>query len=165
VHSAPVSARHAGGEAITSYLTSSWRIIMKVANVMTSNVRVVSPAQTIREAAELMFKENIGALPVGEQDRLVGMITDRDIAIRGIGQGRGPDTKVHEVMSKEIKYCFEDEDLDHVSKNMADIQMRRLPVMNREKRLVGILSLGDLATKRAGAQAGRALHGISQPAH
>ena len=138
---------------------------MKVANVMTSNVRVVSPTQTIREAAELMFKENIGALPVGEQDRLVGMITDRDIAIRGIGQGKGPDTKVHEVMSKEIKYCFEDEDLDHVSKNMADVQMRRLPVMNREKRLVGILSLGDLATKRARAQAERALHGISQPAH
>ena len=103
-------------------------------------------------------------VPVADHDHLVGMVTDRDIAIRGVALGKGPGAKVKEVMSEQVKYCFEDEDLDHVSKNMASIQMRRLPVMNRDKRLVGIVSLGDLAvTNRARAQAEQALHGVSQP--
>jgi CBS domain-containing protein len=126
--------------------------------------RIPRPRQTLREAAKMMFDEDIGAVPVAAQDRLVGMVTDRDIAIRGIARGKGPKTKVRDVMTEQVKYCFDDEDLDHVSKNMASLQMRRLPVMNRDKRLVGIVSLGDLAvTNQSRAQAEQALHGISQP--
>jgi CBS domain-containing protein len=110
-----------------------------------------------------MSEHDIGALPVGKDDRLVGMITDRDIAIRGVAEGKGPDVKVREIMSEQVKYCFEDDDLDELCANMADIQMRRLPVLNHDKRLVGIVSLGDLAVKHASAQAGKALEGISQP--
>ena len=103
-----------------------------------------------------------GVLPVGEKDHLVGMITDRDIAIRGIGQGKGPDAKVRDVMTEDVKYCFEDQDLKEVTRNMADIQVRRLPVLNRDKRL-GILSLGDIAISADGKDAGKALRGISRP--
>jgi len=103
-----------------------------------------------------------GVLPVGENDRLVGIITDRDIAIRGVAEGKGPDAKVREIMSKEVKYCFEDEDIDDVLENMGDLQVRRLPVLSREKRLVGIVSLGDLAGNEA-EEAGEALSSISRP--
>ncbi len=137
---------------------------MKVAEVMTRDILLANPDQTVREAARMMSEEDVGALPVAENDRLVGMITDRDIAIRAVAEGKGPDAKIRQVMTDQVKYCFEDEDLDQVSKNMANIQMRRLPVMNREKRLVGIVSLADLATaKRAGTQAQQALRGVSQP--
>ena len=129
---------------------------MKVADVMTKNVRLISPDQTLREAAHLMSEEGIGVVPVADHDHLVGMVTDRDIAIRGVALGKkGPGAKVKEVMSEQVKYRFEDEDLDHVSKNMASIQMRRLPVMNRDKRLVGIVSLGDLAVTNKSQHAGR----------
>ena len=135
---------------------------MKVNEAMTRDVRVCDPGHSIRDCAKTMAEIDAGALPVGENDRLVGMITDRDIAIRAIAQGKGPDTPVREVMSAEVKYCFEDEDLDHVAKNMGDIRVRRLPVVNREKRLVGIVSLGDVALKgeRAG---GKAVKGVSKP--
>ncbi|HWU00186.1 MAG TPA: CBS domain-containing protein [Terriglobales bacterium] len=135
---------------------------MKVSDVMTRDVRISSPEQTIREAARLMAEADTGVLPVGENDRLVGMITDRDIAVRGVVAGRGPDTKVREIMSSEVKYCYDNQEADKVARNMADIKLRRLPVVNRDKRLVGILSLGDLAA--AGAKkAGEALGNISQP--
>src|SRR5437868_11874338 len=114
---------------------------MRVSEAMTREVRIATPGQSIREVAKIMAEIDAGAMPVGENDRLVGMITDRDIAIRAIGAGKGPDTPVRDVMSSEVKYCFEDEDLQQVAKNMADIQVRRLPVVNRDKRLVGILSL------------------------
>jgi CBS domain-containing protein len=137
---------------------------MKVADVMTKEISLINPDQTLRDAALMMSEEDVGALPVAEKDRLVGMITDRDIAIRGVAEGMGSDAKVRQVMTEQVKYCFEDEDLGHVSKNMASLQMRRLPVMNRDKRLVGIVSLGDLAvTRRAKGQAADALQGISQP--
>jgi CBS domain-containing protein len=103
------------------------------------------------------------SVPVGENDRLVGMITDRDIAIRAVAQGKGPDTPVRDVMSKELKYCYDDEDLEHVAKNMGDIQVRRLPVVNREKRLVGIVSLGDIAQNEDHSTTGEAAAGVSQP--
>jgi CBS domain-containing protein len=109
-----------------------------------------------------MAEIDAGVLPVGKDDRLVGIITDRDIAIRGVGDGMGPDTPVSEVMSSEIKYCFDDEEVEDVSHSMGDIQLRRLPVLNRDKRLVGIVSLGDLAI-RHGAAAGHALSKISEP--
>jgi CBS domain-containing protein len=129
---------------------------------MTSEVRIASPDQTIREAAKIMADIDAGVLPVGENDRLVGIITDRDIAIRGVAEGKGPDAKVREIMSKEVKYCFEDEDIDDVLENMGDLQVRRLPVLSREKRLVGIVSLGDLAGNEA-EEAGEALSSISRP--
>lgn len=136
---------------------------MKIRQIMSTQVHLMSPQQTIRDAARKMSEEDVGALPIAESDRLVGMITDRDIAIRAVADGKGPTTKVRDVMTSDVKYCFEDEEVEHVSQNMADIQMRRLPVMDRDKRLVGIVSLADLATKSDGTHAGEALGGISQP--
>src|SRR5436190_12143517 len=130
---------------------------------MTRGVRVGRPEQTIQEAAKTMASIDAGILPVGEKDQLIGMITDRDIAIRGVANGKGPNAKVREVMTEDVKYCFEDQEVDDVTRNMADIQVRRLPVLNRDKRLVGILSLGDIAISRDGQGAGQALRGISQP--
>ncbi|WP_300297446.1 CBS domain-containing protein [Ferrovibrio sp.] len=118
---------------------------MRVSEIMSRDVLIASPQQSIAEAAQAMAANDIGSLPVGENDELVGMITDRDIAIRGVGKGCAPDTPIRDVMTRDIKYCFEDEELAHVTKNMGDIQVRRLPVLNRDKRLVGIVSLGDIA--------------------
>jgi len=137
---------------------------MKVREAMTREVRLARPDQSIREAARAMAELDIGALPVEENDRLVGMITDRDIAVRAVAEGRGPDTRVRDVMSSEIKYCFEDQTVDEVTRNMGDLRIRRLPVVNRDKRLVGILSLGDLALEdEAQDEAGEALGQISRP--
>jgi CBS domain-containing protein len=136
---------------------------MRVSEAMTRDVRVARPDQTIQDAAKMMSDVDAGVLPVGENDQLVGMITDRDIAVRGVAQDKGPDTPVREVMTADVKYCFEDEDTDEVVRNMTDQQVRRLPVVNRDKRLVGILSLGDLAVMQGGQPAGEALAGISQP--
>ena len=136
---------------------------MLVSEAMTRNVRVASPDHTIEAAAKMMAEIDAGVLPVAENDQLVGMITDRDIAVRAVAKGKGPDTRVREVMSPDVKYCFEDELVSHVAQNMGDIQLRRLPVVNREKRLVGILSLGDLAQAQGSQPAGQALAGISQP--
>jgi CBS domain-containing protein len=121
---------------------------MKVSDCMTRDPRIVSPDQTIQEAARIMAEMDAGVLPVGENDRLVGMITDRDIAVRAVCAGKGPQTKISDAMTREVKYCFEDEDIEHVARNMGNLQVRRLPVMNREKRLVGIVTLGDIATNR-----------------
>jgi CBS domain-containing protein len=137
---------------------------MKVREAMTRDVRLVKPDQPISEAASLMAELDIGVLPVEENDRLVGMITDRDIAVRAVAVGRGPDTPVADVMSREVKYCFEDQSIDEVTQNMGELRIRRLPVLNRDKRLVGILSLGDLAIdESARDEAGEALGGISRP--
>jgi CBS domain-containing protein len=136
---------------------------MRVAEVMTQDVRLIEPHQTIRDAARLMAEMDAGIMPVREGDRLVGMITDRDIAVRAVAQGRGPDTPVREVMTDEVKYCYEDDDTNDVARNMADIQVRRLPVLTREKRLVGIISLGDLAVTDEAGKAGEAVAGVSQP--
>jgi CBS domain-containing protein len=136
---------------------------MRVSDAMTREVRVATPGQSICEVAKMMDLLNAGSMPVGENDRLVGMITDRDIAIRAIAQGKGPDTPVREVMSSEkVLYCYEDEDLDHVAKNMSEEQVRRLPVVNREKRLVGIISFGDVAQKETRA-ASKAAKGVTKP--
>ena len=137
---------------------------MKVKEAMTRDVRLVKPEQPISEAARLMAELDIGALPVEENDRLVGMITDRDIAVRAVAIGRGPDTPISEVMSREIKYCYEDQSIDEVTQNMGELRIRRLPVLTRDKRLIGILSLGDLAIDQgARDEAGEALGGISRP--
>ena len=136
---------------------------MKIGKIMHHDVQVIGPEESLQNAAAMMKRLGAGVLPVGEHDKLVGMITDRDIAIRGIAEGKGPDAKVHDVMSQRVKYCFEDEDVSHVAQNMAELQVRRLPVMNREKRLVGIVSLGDLSTQGSLPKTARALHGSSQP--
>jgi CBS domain-containing protein len=121
------------------------------------------PDQTVEEIARLMCDADIGCLPVRDNDRLVGMVTDRDIAVRAIGCGKGPDTRVREVMSAEVKYCFEDEDLEDVAQNMGEQQIRRLPVLDRGKRLVGVLALGDVALVDGNGSAGDALSQISRP--
>ena len=134
---------------------------MMIRDVMSRDAKLTSPDDTLRHAAQLMKEGDCGVLPVADGDRLCGMITDRDIAIRGIAEGKGPDTKVREAMTQEVMYCFEDEDSHHICQNMADIQVRRLPVMNRDKRLIGIVSLSDLARKEANTA--KALRGIARP--
>jgi len=90
-------------------------------------------------------------------------VSDRDIAIRGVGMGRGPDSRVGDVMTADVKYCYDDQDLDEIAANMGDIQVRRLPVLSRNKRLVGIIALGDIAQAQAGNGTGDALSRISRP--
>lgn len=136
---------------------------MKIRDVMTPDVRTIDPSATIREAAQAMAELDVGMLPVAETDRLVGIITDRDIAVRAVAAGRQPDTQVRETMSPHIKYCFEDDEVDEVCANMAEQQLRRLPVVDRDKNLVGIVSLADLARDADSDAAGEALEGITQP--
>jgi CBS domain-containing protein len=135
---------------------------MLVKEAMSRDVKTVAPDQPLQDAARIMLDIDVGALPVGENDKLVGMITDRDIAVRGVAAGKAPTARVREVMSAEVKYCYEDEDTAHVARNMGEQQIRRLPVVDRNKRLVGILSLADLATSAKTGQATAALSGISQ---
>ena len=136
---------------------------MKVSECMTRDVSTISPDRTIRDAAKLMASKDVGCIPVGEDDKLVGMITDRDIAIRAVCEGRSPETPIREIMTGELMYCFEDEDVNHVARNMGDIQVRRLPVMSRDKRLVGIIALGDIACGATSKRlVGEALSGISR---
>ena len=118
---------------------------MKVSKFMTRDVQLVTPTQTIRDAARMMTDLDAGALPVQQDDRLVGMITDRDIAVRAVAQGKFPDTPVGDVMSREVLYCFDDQEVKDIARNMGEVKVRRLPVVDRNKRLVGIISLGDLA--------------------
>lgn len=136
---------------------------MKVKEAMTPEVHLANPNLTICEAAGIMAEFDTGALPVGDGDRLVGVITDRDIAIRAVGEGKSPETPVREIMSREVLYCFEDEAIEHVAKNMADQKVRRLPVLDRKKRLVGIVSIGDLALSTKPNVTGQAVAGISKP--
>lgn len=137
---------------------------MKVHAAMTTDVVLANPGMSLREAAGLMARHDFGVLPVGENDRLVGMLTDRDIAVRAVAEGLGPDATVSEAMSREVKYCFEDDDLDDVADNMGRIQVRRLPVLDRQsKRLVGILSMGNVAQCEDARTSGKALAGVSTP--
>ncbi|MFC5606346.1 CBS domain-containing protein [Variovorax soli] len=136
---------------------------MKVRDAMSTDIALVSPDETIQEAARAMATRDVGALPVGENDRLVGMVTDRDIAVRAVARGLPAETKVREIMSSEIRYCFDDQDLDDIAANMGHIQVRRLPVVNRDKRLVGIVSISDVAACEDEKKTGRAVAGISTP--
>ena|SRR6516162_2780668 len=136
---------------------------MKVAELMTRDVVLVAPTDTICDAAKKMAECDAGALPVGEGDRLIGVITDRDIAIRAVAENKPPDTPVREVMTQQVLYCFEDESVEHVAENMGEQQIRRLPVMDRDKRLVGIVSIADLSRKTRPNTAGKAVAAISQP--
>jgi len=136
---------------------------MKVSDAMTPDVQLCTPQDTLKDAAEAMMALNIGLLPVTDGDRLVGMISDRDIATKGVAMGLGPDSLVQAVMTEDVKYCFEDQELEEVTKNMGDIQVRRLPVLSRDKRLVGIIALGDIARANSGDGTAEALSQISEP--
>ena len=136
---------------------------MNISEVMSQDVRIASPKDTLQHAAQLMRDIDAGILPVGENDRLIGMLTDRDITVRAVAEGKAPDTcQVHEVMSPDIKYVYEDESLDDAARIMGELQVRRLPVLSRDKRLVGIVSLGDVALMEEDS-AGKALKEVSAP--
>jgi CBS domain-containing protein len=135
---------------------------MQIREIMTPDVELVRPDDTVQTAAKMMADYDVGSLPVGENDRLVGMITDRDITIRGVAEARDPaKTTVRDVMSNRVLYCFEDDGTGEVARKMGEWQVRRLPVLNREKRLVGIVSLGDLAVTGAKKEGEKALEDIS----
>jgi len=136
---------------------------MKISEVMTRDVQTVSPDQTVREAAGFMLSADAGAIPVTDGDRLVGMITDRDIAVRGVAKGHGPDTPVRELMTDDIVAARMDDDSDDVAARMSEAQVRRLPVIDDEEKLCGIVSLADLSQEGEDAAAEQALEGISQP--
>lgn len=136
---------------------------MRVSECMTRDVAIANPQETICDAAKMMADCDAGMLPVGENDRLVGVITDRDIAVRGVADGKGPGAKVGDVMSAEVRYCYEDDDINDVLRNMGELQVRRLPVLSRDKRLVGIVSLSDLAASGVTASVGEALNDIARP--
>ena len=134
------------------------------ADVMSKDVKLASPDDTVQQAARVMSEQDTGVLPVGENDRLVGMVTDRDLAVRALAAGKDPSkTKLREVMSGEPRYVFEDDPVERAAASMAEQQVRRMPVLNRDKRLVGIVSVGDLAREALGAAAGQAMSGISRP--
>ena len=135
---------------------------MLIRDIMSRDVVLLSPDEPIERAARLMAERDIGALPVGEGDRLVGMITDRDIAVRGIADGKSGQ-KVRDVMTVGVKYVFDDEQTEDAARNMGQLQVRRLPVVDRDKRLVGIVAMADLAAKDDGPAAQQAIHGVSQP--
>ncbi len=138
---------------------------MNVQKVMTTRVSWVSPDTPLSEIARRMRAEDIGSLPVAEDDRLIGIVTDRDIVLRGVADGGDVDRiKAREVMTSRVLYCYDDQAIGDVLRNMGDNQVRRLPVVTRDKRLVGVVSLGDLS-RAAGARSGSALKEISSPAH
>ncbi len=139
-------------------------MIHKLKDVMSRDVKVISPDMTIEEAARAMGDGDFGMMPVGENDRMIGTISDRDIAIRAVAQGKGPSTQVREVMSEGIFWVYDDESVDQAAKIMSDKQVRRLPVVNRDKRLVGIVALGDFAIDHSEIKpAADALAKISEP--
>lgn len=133
-------------------------------DLMSRDVKVINPDMTIMQAAATMRDEGFGMMPVGENDRMIGTISDRDIAIRAVAEGKDSSTKVRDVMSDGVAWAFEDESVDEAVKIMSERQVRRLPVVDREKRLVGIVSLGDFAVQRSEIQpAAEALAEISKP--
>jgi CBS domain-containing protein len=151
---------------ITSDLGEHRPIGMQLKDVMTKQVEVVHPEATLWEAAQKMAALDVGPLPVCAGDQLIGMLTDRDITVRATAEGRDPKTtRVHEVMTPDVLYAFEDQDISEATWLMTEYQIRRLVVLNRAKQLVGIISLGDLAVQTGDAwQTGQALEGISEPA-
>ena len=136
---------------------------MKISEVMTTEVETMGADQTAREAASFMLRADAGSIPVCDGDKVIGMITDRDIAVRGVAEGRGPDTPVSELMSDGIICAREDEDIQEVARRMSEEQVRRLPVLDAEDRLCGIVSLGDLTRETRGEAAQTALEGVSSP--
>jgi CBS domain-containing protein len=141
----------------------TWDRSRRVSDVMTLHAEVLSPTMNLRDAARRMRNDDLGAYPVGEFDRLVGMITDRDIAVRAVADDRRPsETAIRDVMSRHVIYCFEDDDVEDIAELMAEHQVRRIPVLNQQKRLVGMVALADLGLCSNQQAAGRALEGVSE---
>jgi len=136
---------------------------MKISEVMTPEVATVTADQTVQEAASFMLKGDAGSIPVTDGDRLIGMITDRDIAVRGVARGRGPDTPVRELMSTGLVCARQDDDTSAVAARMSKAQVRRLPVIDDSERIVGIVSIGDLTRESEVEDAYVALEGVSAP--
>jgi CBS domain-containing protein len=142
---------------------------MPIREIMTREVDVVPPDVSIRDAAAKMKELDVGAIPVCDGQKLSGLVTDRDITLRAVAEGRDPSkTRVSDVMSSEIAYCFEDDSVEQAAKLMESKQIRRLPILDRNKQLTGIVSLGDIAVRAEGSRqknlAGEALEEISEPA-
>ncbi|MCB8748892.1 CBS domain-containing protein [Rhodoferax sp. U2-2l] len=138
--------------------------MQQLKDVMSYDVQVISPEATLQEAAARMRDADCGMLPVGENDRMIGAVTDRDIIVRAVAEGKGGDTLVREVMSEDVIWCYEDDTVEKGAEMMSRCQVRRLPVVNSDKRLVGIVSLGDFAVAADDIQpTAEALVGISQP--
>jgi CBS domain-containing protein len=139
--------------------------MQKVSEVMTKNVQIISPEATIKEAAQQMRGGDFGMLPVGENDRMIGAISDRDIAIRAIAEGKESSTRVRDVMSEGLVWAFDTDSIEDAAKLMSEHQIRRLPVVDKDKRLVGIVALGDFAIDSSDiVPAAEALAEISRPA-
>ncbi|HEX8937069.1 MAG TPA: CBS domain-containing protein [Sphingomicrobium sp.] len=136
---------------------------MKVSEVMTRDVATIRADQTAREAAGFMLSADAGSIPVIEGDRLIGMITDRDIAVRGVAKGNGPETEVRELMTNDIVCARVDDDVEEVASKMGQARVRRLPVIDAQERLCGIVSLGDLSREGDPETAAQALEGVAQP--
>jgi CBS domain-containing protein len=134
---------------------------MKIRDVMTTDVQTVSPDQTAQEAASFMLSADTGSIPVRDGGAVIGMITDRDIAVRGVAEGLGPDCKVRDLMSDGIVCARDDDEISMVAQRMSEAQVRRLPVLDAQDNLVGIVSLGDLSREASDAAANRALEGVS----
>ncbi len=137
---------------------------MQVKEIMSTKVTWVGPDLSLKQAAKKMADLNVGCLPVGKDDRLIGMITDRDITCRAVAQGRDPaKTTTADAMSKGISYCFDDQEVSDAAQLMEKKQIHRLPVLNRQKRMVGILSLGDLALHAPHELTGEVVEAVSRP--
>ncbi len=135
----------------------------KISEVMSREVQTVTPESTAQEAAGFMLQADAGAIPVTEGERVIGMITDRDIAVRGVAEGRGPDTLVRELMTEGVVTAREDDDIEDVAIRMSDEQVRRMPIVDQNERLVGIVSLADVSRSDLGEAASVALGGITDP--
>jgi CBS domain-containing protein len=136
---------------------------MKISEVMTRDVKTVRPDQTAKEAATFMLDEDAGSMPVSDGDKLVGMLTDRDIAVRGVAQGYGPDTPISQIMSENVVSAHEDDDVQDIATKMSRAQVRRIPVLDSNDRICGIVSLGDLSREADEDCAEQALQGVSAP--
>ena len=136
---------------------------MNVSEVMTRNVETVRADQAVQEAASFMLSADAGSIPVVEGDRLIGMITDPDIAVRGVAKGYGPDTPVRELMTDDLVVVRSDDSIEDAASKMSEAQVRRLPVIDSDERLCGIVNLGDLSREADDDCAEQALEGVSQP--
>jgi CBS domain-containing protein len=136
---------------------------MQVREIMTTNVECISPSTTIEDAAKRMKSMDVGFLPICDKDRLIGTLTDRDIVVRGIAENKDFKINVKNVMTSDVFYCFEDDDVEACAETMKEKEVKRMLVLNRNKRLVGVVSIGDLAKAHETAAAG-ALKDISQAA-
>ena len=134
-----------------------------IRDLMTSNVETVGPDHTAKDAAAFMLSADTGSIPVCQDDKVIGMITDRDIAVRGVATGKGPDCSVRDLMSKDIVCARDTDDAEDIAAKMSAAQVRRLPVLDASDKLVGMVSLGDLARETTGESAHQALEGVSRP--